>query len=66
MLNWPINKLSSRVTTSGAFGLVDDFEKNDTEAEFDPKDVEEETATLRKTSIPELLYLIGKYEKSSN
>ena len=43
-----------------------DFEKNDTEAEFDPKDVGEETATLQKTSIPELLYLIGKYEKSSN
>ena len=63
MLNWPINKLSSRVTSSGAFGLVDSFDKTEEEKEFDPKDVEEEASNLEKSTIPELLYLIGKYEK---
>jgi len=29
MLNWPISKLSSSTTKSGAFGLVDSFEKTE-------------------------------------
>lgn len=66
MLNWPINKLSSSTTSSGAFGLVDSFEATgDQPDEFDPKNIEEELANLGKTTIPELLYLLNTYENQA-
>jgi hypothetical protein len=45
--------------------LVESFDKTEEGKEFDPKAVEEETKELAKTCIPELYFLLNKYQNQS-